>query len=114
MRLFWVFFAVTLLPIASADAQWSSLDQYYDSLQNGCRTDADCVEKNVGNCCGGYPRCVLKQGVPNPAWVSKFCAEQELAGVCGYAKIESCRCAEGRCAEVIAVSGDGVESPVVF
>lgn len=92
------------LPLC-AFADWSSIEEYYDSLQKGCQSDSDCVEKNVGNCCGGYPKCVRKDSLPNPAWVSKFCVAQGMAGVCGFPKIDGCKCVEQRCQDVVKSFG---------
>lgn len=63
-----------------------------------CDVDADCVVKNVGNCCGYYPACVNEDSPTYPELVAKRCAEEGVAGVCGYPEIRGCACVEGRCA----------------
>lgn len=63
-----------------------------------CRVDADCVVKNVGNCCGYYPACVNRDSPTYPDLVARRCAEEGLAGVCGYPEIRACACIAGRCA----------------
>jgi hypothetical protein len=62
-----------------------------------CRVDADCAVKNVGNCCGYYPACVNRDSPTFPELVARQCAEQGLAGICGYPEIRGCACVEGRC-----------------
>lgn len=66
-------------------------------LDRSCRADADCVVKNVGNCCGYYPACVHKASATDPAAVQAQCAKDGMASVCGFAEIESCDCVQGQC-----------------
>ncbi|MBI3419802.1 MAG: hypothetical protein HY053_06695 [Proteobacteria bacterium] len=62
-----------------------------------CKTDADCMVKNVGNCCGYYPRCVNKEARVDPEAVARECAKKKMAGICGFLEIKSCICVEGQC-----------------
>jgi hypothetical protein len=62
-----------------------------------CKTDSDCVVKDVGNCCGYYPACVHKASPTDPAGVKAQCAKDGMASVCGFPTIEGCRCAKGQC-----------------
>ena len=51
-----------------------------------CAADADCVVRNVGNCCGYYPLCANAAAVlPHPCPDGGF-------GVCGFADVDSCAC----------------------
>jgi hypothetical protein len=63
----------------------------------GCRTDADCAVKNVGNCCGYYPACVNAGSPTFPDKVKADCAAEGRMGVCGFPQIRGCECLEGRC-----------------
>ncbi len=63
----------------------------------GCEVDADCVVKNVGNCCGVYPACVHRDAAVDPQAVAADCAARGLASVCGFRQIEACRCVSNRC-----------------
>ncbi|MFH1649307.1 MAG: hypothetical protein ABIA93_02050 [Candidatus Woesearchaeota archaeon] len=65
-----------------------------------CEMDTECVVKNVGNCCGYYPKCVNVDYQPDTEAVQKQCAEQGIASVCGWQEIESCSCQKSRCEEV--------------
>ena len=56
-----------------------------------CRSDDDCAVKDVGNCCGTYPRCA------NVAATFERPSCEGHAGVCGFPSIESCACRESRC-----------------
>ena len=62
-----------------------------------CRVDADCVVKDIGNCCGRYPACVNRDSPVFPERVRDECARKHLSGVCGFPVIEACRCLQGRC-----------------
>lgn len=62
-----------------------------------CKVDADCVVKNVGNCCGYYPSCVNVDARTDPAAVRAQCAKSGMAGVCGFPEISACSCVQGRC-----------------
>lgn len=62
-----------------------------------CNTDADCTVKNVGNCCGYYPRCVNKDSPTDPEAVQAQCAKSGMASVCGFQPVSSCQCVQGAC-----------------
>lgn len=74
-----------------------SLNEYQASIDYSCGSDSDCVIKDVGNCCGFYPRCVNSEAETNPDLVSTFCAEQQMVSVCGFPSISSCECISGTC-----------------
>jgi hypothetical protein len=62
-----------------------------------CKVDSDCTIKNIGNCCGYYPKCVNKDFEPNPETVQETCKEQGLVSVCGFPEISSCECINSVC-----------------
>ena len=62
-----------------------------------CKSDADCVVKDVGNCCGFYPRCVNVNAAVDPKAVQAQCARSGMASVCGFKPVESCECVKGEC-----------------
>lgn len=66
-------------------------------VDRSCKIAADCEVKNVGNCCGYFPACVNKASATFPDLVAKKCAEQGVAGICGFPEIRACACVEGRC-----------------
>jgi len=66
-------------------------------LRSDCSQDAQCTIMDVGNCCGHYPACVNSDSRPDPAAVSRECAERGVAGICGFPVIEACACVAGRC-----------------
>ncbi len=108
-----MFVILILLTPQIGFTEWKSLEDYYSALQSGCKADIDCEVKNVGNCCGGMPRCVLANSNPDPKWVSKFCSEKGLVGVCGYPMITGCRCETGVCKDLTRSVGD-VETPIMI
>jgi len=70
-----------------------------------CKTDADCVVKNVGNCCGYYPACVNIDSPTFPEQVMAECARTDTMAVCGFRDIAGCQCVEGRCSAIDAGAG---------
>lgn len=71
-----------------------------DSPKRTCKTNADCVVKNVGNCCGQYPACVAKDAKVDAAAVQARCAKEGRVSVCGFPVISACTCNEGVCQAV--------------
>lgn len=66
-------------------------------LDASCRSDADCVVKNVGSCCGAKPACLNKDAKVDPVAVQADCAARGLSSTCGFEDIQSCTCAAGIC-----------------
>lgn len=62
-----------------------------------CKTDAECMIKDVGNCCGFYPACVNVDSPTDPKGVQAQCAKSGMASVCGFPAIEGCQCVKGQC-----------------
>ena len=62
-----------------------------------CQTDEDCAIKDVGNCCGYYPKCVNKDFEPDIDGLRQWCKENGMVSVCGWPEIDSCVCEEGCC-----------------
>ena len=62
-----------------------------------CETAKDCAVKNVGNCCGYYPRCVNVDFEPDPKAVQAQCEREGRMGVCGFAEVKSCTCEAKKC-----------------
>jgi hypothetical protein len=81
-------------------------------LDKSCSTDADCVVKNVGNCCGAMPACVNKDSPADPAAVRAECARSGRMSVCGFREISACQCHDGRCEEA-GGSGQAVPGPAL-
>lgn len=66
-------------------------------VDTGCRTDADCAVKDVGNCCGAYPACVNANSPTFPDRVKRECEARGLSSICGYREIATCACVAGQC-----------------
>ncbi len=67
-------------------------------IDQSCKTNADCVVRNVGSCCGAMPACVNKNSaVPDPAAVQAQCAKEGRVSTCGFNPITACTCANGQC-----------------
>ena len=77
-----------------------------------CKTDSDCVVKDVGNCCGAMPSCVNKDSPTDPAGVRAQCAKDGMASVCGFTEIAGCRCANGQCISGVAPIDPSQDPPV--
>ena len=75
----------------------STLPNYYAGLDKSCGADADCVVKDVRNCCGEFLQCVNTNAAVNPAQVASLCEKEGTASVCGFAEISSCGCVEKKC-----------------
>lgn len=69
-----------------------------------CTVAADCAIKNVGNCCGYYPRCVNKDFEPDPDAVKAKCEREGMMGVCGFPEIRSCACKNGQCVSLTSAA----------
>jgi hypothetical protein len=67
------------------------------AINRSCKTDADCMVKNVGNCCGYYPACVNVNSPTDPKGVQAECAKKGMMSVCGFPDISSCSCKQGQC-----------------
>lgn len=71
-----------------------------------CQADSDCAVKDVGNCCGYFPRCVNKDARTDPAGVRAQCEKDGMSSICGFQEISGCQCVEGRCE---SLTGGAVE-----
>jgi len=90
MLLFLIFVLIFSFAFVSA-AQFTYLKAYYDSLDSSCKSDSECVVKNVGNCCGYYPMCTNKDSVLDPTEVASICSGQNNTD-CRLTIISYCRC----------------------
>lgn len=66
-------------------------------IDRSCRTDADCVVKDVRNCCGAMPACVNEGAKIDPAKVEEDCKRGGGMAVCGFPAIQGCKCVRGQC-----------------
>jgi hypothetical protein len=62
------------------------------SAAYACNVNLDCVIKDVGNCCGYYPRCANVAATFAPP----SCSGGQ-AGVCGFPSIDRCECRQNEC-----------------
>jgi len=65
-----------------------------------CSVDADCVVKNVGNCCGYFPGCVNTNFEPDLDTVARECEESGIDSVCGFPEVSGCECVGGSCRNI--------------
>ncbi|RYD15189.1 MAG: hypothetical protein EOP90_09615 [Lysobacteraceae bacterium] len=93
-------FLVLLLALAACAhaAPRADTQPTVPEVDTRCRVDADCVVKDVGNCCGHYPACVHRDSPTFPDLVKADCERRGIAGVCGFPVIKGCACVDGRCA----------------
>ncbi|MFY2762791.1 hypothetical protein [Arenimonas sp. MALMAid1274] len=62
-----------------------------------CRSDSDCAVKDVGSCCGYFPRCVNKDARTDPAGVRAQCEKDGMSSICGFPEVSGCQCVQGLC-----------------
>lgn len=62
-----------------------------------CATNAECVVKDIGNCCGYFPACVHRDQAVDPLAVRERCIEQDLQSICGFVEISACACIDNAC-----------------
>ena len=74
-------------------------------VDRSCTVAADCLVKNVGNCCGYQPACVNRDAPVDPDAVRAACERSGMASVCGWQDIQACDCVQGRCEAVHATIG---------
>lgn len=67
------------------------------ALDRSCRTSADCVVENVGNCCGAMPACVNRNSPTDPAAVKAQCEREGRMSTCGFKDVQACACVDGTC-----------------
>jgi hypothetical protein len=91
-----VLFLITLAFCTACTPTTGNAD-YLAPPDRSCTTDADCVVKDVGNCCGYYPACLNKAAKTDPEGVKRQCEKDAVASICGFPTIESCTCVEGTC-----------------
>ena len=63
-----------------------------------CKSDADCVIKDVGSCCGYRPQCLNKEAKTFPDQVKAKCAREGRVSTCGMLAVIGCECVQGKCA----------------
>lgn len=98
-RVLVILFCLLSAPQAKADRIIADDYMVYEqNLDYSCKTDADCVVKDVHNCCGYYPKCVSKDAQTDVDRVKSYCEKSDMASICGFVDISSCTCTEGRCA----------------
>jgi hypothetical protein len=73
-------------------------------VDHSCQTDADCMVKDIGNCCGYYPACVNRDSPTFPEQVKAQCAAEGISSVCGFPSVSGCQCIDHRCE---AITGPG-------
>jgi len=82
------------------------MGDYLGQINYSCNEDSDCVIKDVGNCCGYYPKCVNSDAKVSRDTVEKVCSEGGLIGVCGFPSIKSCECSGGKCIGINGSNSD--------
>ena len=102
---FCLLFAGAGISPSQAETASNRLEAYYQSLNDSCQQDTDCMVKDVHNCCGYYPDCVNKEADVSALTVNKICARHNLASVCGFPSIKKCACTKGKC-EIVPVGND--------
>jgi hypothetical protein len=93
----WVIAVMAVLLLSSCTVQPATLDEYHTQIDYSCTADAECVVKDVHNCCGYFPKCVNADATVDADLVQQLCADEELFGICGFEEIESCACVDQRC-----------------
>ena len=84
----------TVTEVLAANPDMLQSDQLYV-----CESDADCVVKNIGNCCGMFLACVNQDYTPDLDAVSAACEREGRSSVCGFQEPAGCVCVNRRCKE---------------
>ncbi len=93
-----VILALVLLSLtACTNNQYKSYKEYQNNINYSCTQDQDCVNKDIRNCCGYFPKCVNKNFEPNHELVSSLCQSEKTFSVCGFEEISSCVCSNNKC-----------------
>jgi len=87
--LFIVTCIISLVSLTTA-AEYTSLYNYYSSLEDKCRSHDDCVVRNVRNCCGYYPKCVNINATLDSEIVEEICFDKNES--CTKIIMGYCRC----------------------
>ena len=66
-----------------------------------CSTDADCMVKDVGSCCGYRPQCLNKDTPTFPEQVKAKCAREGRVSACGVLAVSGCQCVSGKCENLL-------------
>lgn len=78
-------------------SKYLTLEDYYADVNTYCNTVEDCEIKNVGNCCGQLPKCVNKNYIPDPDFVTEKCEDEDLFSGCGFMAFNKCLCVDNNC-----------------
>jgi hypothetical protein len=74
------------------DSAVPTIEEPRETIDYSCEQASDCAVKDVGNCCGYFPRCVnIDSPTPRPE-----CSD-DVGGVCGWPDISHCECVENTC-----------------
>jgi len=76
---------------------YSTLQEYENSINYSCQTDSDCVIKDVPNCCGYYPKCTNNDAFVDAPFVQEACKNEGLSSICGFPDISYCGCENNKC-----------------
>ena len=87
-------------PITDGDDTVDRIPSDRVALDASCKVDADCEVKDVGSCCGFYPRCLNKGTQTFPERVKAQCGKEGRVSACGFPAITSCECVQGKCSGV--------------
>ena len=86
-----------VLPPVSESQPYATLNEYENSINYSCNVDSDCEIKDVHNCCGAYPVCTNSNAKTDPDFVRKACDKEDVANVCGFDSVDSCKCVNNKC-----------------
>lgn len=87
--------AVGGLDASSAAGALDSGQQDAAAAAYACSQNYDCVVKDVGSCCGYYPRCANLGATFGPP----SCNNGQV-GLCSFPSIDHCECQQNRCVSV--------------
>ena len=64
-----------------------------------CAEASDCEVKDVGSCCGSYPKCVNRDYEPDQEALAAYCQENEVSSTCEVPDVLGCACVDGLCVD---------------
>jgi uncharacterized protein (UPF0333 family) len=81
----------------ASGSNYTTTNEYYDSVNYSCKKDADCAVKDVHNCCGEYMQCTNKNAKTDADFVNQACAKEGIGSICVTAKPNGCKCVKNKC-----------------
>jgi len=95
--LFALFIMILSLSIGVYAVNYSTLQEYEDSINYSCQNDNDCVIKDVHKCCGFDYYCVNSNALVDSDFVKNACEREGITSTCDIHMVDYCKCEDNKC-----------------